>query len=228
MIWYGFANSNTTLVVFPLLAFLTRYSLVFTPIRTIVLSLIIFLAPLLTTIGYGYTETNLRLALHLAYASNISIMVGTALFGTLMIIATVSVLIKSNKTDDKKPDENKLANDRFRAVVIGVHMLCTLVTLLVQSIWFWYAGVSSLSSNQLVMILFSSIGAAALVYVVEFRVRKNEFMQVGDDRLPPPPLLLLLKQPPLPTDHHPPLLLLLLLLLLPPPSPALFFSSHST
>ena len=180
MIWYGFANANTTLVVFPLLAFLTRYSLVFTPIRTIVLSLIIFLAPLLTTIGYGFTTTNLRLALRLAYASNISIMVGTALFGTLMIISMITVSIKSSKVDEKKPDENKLADERFRAVVIGAHMLSTLVTLLVQSIWFWYAGISSLTPNQLVMILFSSIGAAALVFVIEFRVRKNEFMQVNE------------------------------------------------
>ena len=56
----------------------------------------------------------------------------------------ISVLIKSQETvDGKKPDENKLANERFRAVVIGAHMLSTLVTLLVQSLWFWYAGVTS-------------------------------------------------------------------------------------
>ena len=94
----------------------------------------------------------------------------------------ISVLIKSQETvDGKKPDENKLANERFRAVVIGAHMLSTLVTLLVQSLWFWYAGVTSLTPNQLVMILFSSIAAAALVYVIEFRVRKNEFMQVREN-----------------------------------------------
>ena len=143
------------------------------------MSILIFLAPLLTTIGYGYYATNRIFAAYLAYISDISIMLATALCGVLMIIAMISAFRKEQHMDgDKKPDENKLADERFRVVVIGVHMLSTLVTLLVQSMWFWYSGVSSLTPNQVVMIMFSSIAAAALVYVIEFRVRKNEFMQV--------------------------------------------------
>jgi hypothetical protein len=176
-IWFGFSNANTCLILYPIIAFLVRCSRSITPPKALFLALLLFMPGICSSTGFAVLKSmpeKATLAEQLSSSANIFMLIAVIVYSIYLVQAVCTSLFTA---DAFKADLQKKSDERFRVLVVGAHMCSLLISVVLQCVWFWIGGLGVLSLEDLTMILYSSTASAGIVFIVEFRVRKNEFVQ---------------------------------------------------
>jgi hypothetical protein len=183
VLYVAFLNANTTLATCPIIAFLTRCTPTWSPIRSIPVAFLICAS---AVIGSFATLLDPSSALY----SRFQLAVGaitTIAFGLYILVCVISFIntvwfhvpysdgvpldrsTRGNNTSTA-PDIKRLSKERFRNLVIAAHMMSTFA----NPVWYFEAGASKLTAWDFTIFGYVFVAASLVVYVTEFRVRKSE------------------------------------------------------
>ena len=161
----------------PILSFLTRSSDSITPLRGLAIATSLFLGPVLISAAQGMDDHTSATSKNVVLSSNIAMTVAPALFVLSVGESVVRQWWRGTGGTAAGEDVTAQSERRFRTVVMGTHMTTCICCMLIETVWFWYNGVTTLSAETLSIFLYLSVASSIIVFVVEIRVRKNEFLQ---------------------------------------------------
>ena len=172
---YGaFTNSNTILVICPILSFFSRCSSSFTPVLTLACGLCIcvgcFLSSLAPIWGAGSDTFN-----NIVTASSIIIDIAAAIYVYACAVAVYMHYMSAEDTSNKEDSlasQDIMSEKKFRSNVVMAHMFATGIDIVPNAVWYWY--VDDLSSYVLEIFVYIMVGSIAMTYLIEFRVRRTE------------------------------------------------------
>ena len=176
-IWFAFSNANTCLILYPIIAFLARCSQSITLPKAMFLALLLFMPGICSSTGLAVKKSfpdKEALAEQLSLSANVFMSIAVIVYCIYLVEGFCRSIFA---TDELKNNLQKKSDERFRVVVVGSHECSLFISLVLQTVWFWMSGWGNLSVFDLTVILYASTASAAIVFIVEFRVRKNEFVQ---------------------------------------------------
>ena len=149
-IFFCFENVSTIFTILPIISFLCRTSSVFTPLNTILISLIVCIGSLISSCGiiFPATATN-----EITLLSTVVCGLMDTAAGLFFIICCISMTkyfmqAKPRLSDTRIgwKDKEEINEERFRTFVVASHMFTTFVELTLNGVWYWYNGSTA---NQL-------------------------------------------------------------------------------
>ena len=135
-------NVSTIFTVLPIISFLCRTSSIFTPINTILISLLVCIGSLLSSCITLYPSTATNEINFLNAVTSGLMDAAAGLFFIICVISTVKYFmqplpgISDNRISWK--DKEEINEERFRTFVIAAHMFTTMVELILNGVWYWY------------------------------------------------------------------------------------------
>jgi len=173
-IYNAFTNSNTILVICPILSFFSRCSTSFTPVLTLACGMFIcvgcFLSSLAPIWGAGTDTSN-----NIITASSILIDIAAAIYVYACSVAAYTHYLSAkdaSNNEDSLASQDIMSEKKFRANVVMAHMFATGIDIVLNAVWYWY--VQGLSSYVLGICIYITVGSIAITYLIEFRVRRTE------------------------------------------------------
>ena len=169
-IFFCFENVSTILTILPIISFLCRTSSVFTPLNTILISLIVCIGSLISSYGITIPATSTK---QIALVSTVVCGMMDTAAGLFFISCCISMTkyfmqarprLSDNRIGWK--DKEEINEERFRTFVVASHMFTTLVELILNGVWYWYNGSTAkqLGNHQylILLIFFSDIFSKTL------------------------------------------------------------------
>jgi hypothetical protein len=188
-----FQNVNTLLCANAILSFLSRCSSFWTAPRTLPICILICLGPLLNSVAYMYDSSSV-IYTNLYDTSSFCCVLAAGLCGIFSAVyyyiylypiiwdKSASAVGNARRRHQLSIAEaREMANFKFRELIIATHLLALFALLCINACWYWYT--LHFNGNASGNMIYCSIGAAVLVFVAEFRMRKHEIssMMVSPD-----------------------------------------------
>lgn len=177
-LYNAFANTNSILLVCPILSFFSRCSTTWTPALTLSCGLFVCLGSFLSSLAPIWTA-NSSAYKNLSIASSVFINIAAFIYVCVCVVAlrasfstAASSSAKNNRSKDLLAAKDMMSEAQFRSNVVTAHMFATFIILLINSIWYWY--IQELTPHQLGIFVYVSVGSIAITYLIEFRVRRTE------------------------------------------------------
>lgn len=173
-LYNAFLNTNTILIICPVLAFFSRCSTSFTYVQSLGCGLSICIGCVLSSLSAIWAPTTDTFK-NIVIASSIFIDIAAAIYVHACAVAlyTSYASIKDlSNNEDSLASQDIMFEKQFRTNVVAAHMLATGIVIVLNAVWYWY--VQNLSSYILEICTYITIGSVAITYLIEFRVRKTE------------------------------------------------------
>jgi hypothetical protein len=177
-IYLCFENCSTILTICPLLSFLCRRASTWTPLRCMGITGVVCLASFLSSVlvcfdpaSTAYTSLGVSSSCLVDCAAGLYLLVSLLSMYNTWVWERQQLVETATSADSKRAHED-LKQKRFNHFVVAIHMATIFFNLVLNAVWYWYS--TLLTARELSVFVYCMVASSSLVFLIEFRVRKNE------------------------------------------------------